>query len=171
MASEWVRVDSARNITEASLLKAALQAHEIEVGTRGEMLPSIAGELPVSEALIELWVRQEDLEGAREILAAARAPAVQLPPRVCPSCDEENPGNFDLCWKCQWPLPATESVAPAAPVSAAVPAPASERHGSRVWLAATLLLLLAAIALMLVQRASATTAHTASPPAPAQGGP
>jgi hypothetical protein len=29
------------------------------------------------------------------------APEIEGPTWVCPKCHEENPGNFDECWKCQ----------------------------------------------------------------------
>lgn len=101
---QWVRVDSARRLGDATLLKLALEAADIEVRFRGEHLPSIAGELPLSEAEIELWVREGDADRARRVLEELRTTKVEGPPRMCPKCGEENPPNFDLCWNCQWPL-------------------------------------------------------------------
>lgn len=135
MSSEWVRADSAPNVTEAALLRAALEAHDIEVGTRGEHLPSIAGQLPVTEAQVELWVRRVDLDRAREVLARVREPAAQLPPKTCPNCDEENPGNFDLCWKCEWPLPRSET----APVATLAVVASPMRRSAPLLLGAALL--------------------------------
>lgn len=102
--SQWVRIDSARRLGDATLLKLALESHGIEVGLRGEHLPSIAGELPLGEAEIELWVKVSDADLARETLEALRQTRVDGPPRICPRCSEENPSNFELCWSCQWPL-------------------------------------------------------------------
>lgn len=93
-------MDSARNIGEATLIKDALESEDIEVKLRGEHRPSIAGELPFAEAMIELLVREEDAARAKELLSKAHLHAAG-PPRTCPRCNEENPGNFDSCWSCQ----------------------------------------------------------------------
>ena len=105
MGSEWVRVDSARRLMDASLLKLALEAAEIEVRLRGEHLQSIAGEIPLNEAEIELWVPAQEAERARQVLHELRTMKIEGPPQICPKCDEENPPNFELCWNCQWSLP------------------------------------------------------------------
>lgn len=109
MDGQWVRIDSARRLGDATLLKLALESHGIQVGLRGEHLPSIAGELPLGEAEIELWVPAADAARAREALDALHRTQVDGPPRICPRCSEENPSNFDLCWSCQWPLFPSES--------------------------------------------------------------
>ena len=148
MSPEWVRVDGARNIGEATLLKSALEAHDIEVGFRGEHLPSIAGELPPNEAQVEIWVRVENEARAREILARLRAPAPELPPRACVKCGEENPGNFELCWKCEWPLPKREDAQeppPAGSPADVKPAPAPALNNTMFWVGAALLVLVAVI--------------------------
>lgn len=99
-----MRIDSARRLGDATLLKFALEREDIDVQFRGEHLPSIAGELPLNEAEIELWVRATDADRARRLLYELRTTKIEGPPRTCPKCDEENPPNFELCWKCQWPL-------------------------------------------------------------------
>lgn len=96
----WIKLQSARNIGEATLIKNALENEDLEVKFRGEHRPSIAGELPFPEAEIEILVREEDLATARAVLERATRNA-NAPPRTCPSCGEENPGNFESCWKCQ----------------------------------------------------------------------
>lgn len=65
---KWVCVGSARNVGEAALLRHALAAHGIDLHTRGEHLPAIAGELPMPEARIEIWVHAEDAERATAII-------------------------------------------------------------------------------------------------------
>lgn len=102
----WVRVEWARRLGDAALLRNALESADIEARLRGEHLPSIAGELPLPEAQIEIWVREADAQRARQVLEALRAEDADGPPRVCPKCGEENPSNFDLCWSCNWPLTA-----------------------------------------------------------------
>lgn len=86
------------------MMRAALEREDIDVELRGEHLPSIAGELPLNEAEIDLLVRAEDADRAKRVLEELQAPMVEGPPRACPKCGEENPSNFEVCWKCHWPL-------------------------------------------------------------------
>lgn len=108
MSSDWERVDSARDVGNATLLKSALEQVDIEAWLRGEHLPSIAGELPLNEAMVEVWVHTADAERARTVLKALHDTKVEGPPLVCPRCSEESPPNFELCWNCQGPLTASE---------------------------------------------------------------
>ena len=61
---------------------------------------SIAGELPIDQAMPQVWVEDPaDATRAREVIDTfTRAPAG--PARKCPACGEDNPGSFDLCWNC-----------------------------------------------------------------------
>jgi hypothetical protein len=45
-------------------------------------------------------VHAEEAEFIKEQLEL-ESPDVGKPAWVCPKCHEENPGNFDECWKCQ----------------------------------------------------------------------
>jgi hypothetical protein len=62
---------------------------------------SLAGELPIEASLPQVWVDDPaNAPRAREVIEAffrthAAAPAVK-----CPSCGEENPGSFEICWVC-----------------------------------------------------------------------
>jgi hypothetical protein len=60
---------------------------------------SIAGEIPVDQALPELWIMDDDrLEEARELLHDLQ----NLPLRrwYCPHCQELVEGPFEQCWNC-----------------------------------------------------------------------
>ena len=48
----------------------------------------------------QVWVDDPaDEKRAREVIEDfARAPAA--PTLECPACGEDNPGAFELCWKC-----------------------------------------------------------------------
>ena len=100
------RVYTATNLPEAHLLMHLLEGMGIRARIFSANASSLAGEIPVDHAGPQLWV-----EDPRE---AARAKAAideylkaspRIPPRRCPDCGEENPGTFDLCWKCGASLP------------------------------------------------------------------
>ena len=96
-------IDTAPTLGEATLLRDALRNEGIEAELRGEHRLSIAGELPMSEAQVELWAPEGEAVRARLLLGTLRA-ARAAPAVGCPGCGEENPGNFDHCWRCQAPL-------------------------------------------------------------------
>ena len=59
------------------------------------------GELPFGEVYPEVWLEDSaDLTEANAVVANfERAPA-ETGSVFCRSCNEENPGNFEVCWKC-----------------------------------------------------------------------
>ncbi|MDB4506921.1 DUF2007 domain-containing protein [Akkermansiaceae bacterium] len=64
-------------------------------------------EIPIPEFFPNLCVlHDEDEERALQLLRdhQARMIAGSDLERVCPTCKETNPGNFDLCYACQTPL-------------------------------------------------------------------
>ena len=59
------------------------------------------GELPFGEVYPEVWLEQErDLDQARAIVANFERAPLDTGSVFCGACSEENPGNFELCWKC-----------------------------------------------------------------------
>ena len=47
-------------------------------------------------------VDDADYDRAVQLLEERRVSAgIQRPDWTCPSCHEVNPGNFEICWKCQ----------------------------------------------------------------------
>lgn len=85
---------------EAHLLVDLLADRGIRARVLNANASSVAGELPVDQALPQVWVDEPaDAPRAREVIEAfVRTPAG--PVRKCPACGEENPGSFDLCWSC-----------------------------------------------------------------------
>lgn len=61
---------------------------------------SVAGELPIDQAMPQIWVDDPaDAARARAVIEEfVRTPAG--PVKKCPACGEENPGSFELCWSC-----------------------------------------------------------------------
>ncbi|MCG8599819.1 MAG: DUF2007 domain-containing protein [Verrucomicrobiales bacterium] len=90
--------------TKVGYWKSILESHGIETFIKNRDLSSLAGEVAI---LPEVWpalcvVNDEDYERARQLMKeTAENDAAQSEVEVkCPSCGEENPGNFELCWSC-----------------------------------------------------------------------
>jgi hypothetical protein len=65
---------------------------------------SIAGEIPLDQALPEIWLFDDDqVDAAKSALAELKRP----PSRhwVCRQCQERNDGPFFECWQCSTPWP------------------------------------------------------------------
>lgn len=96
------RVHTAFNLSEAHLLLDLLADHGIRARIFNANASSLAGELPIDAALPQLWVEDPaHAARAREVIEAftRRAPSTAV--RKCPSCGEDNPASFDLCWSCR----------------------------------------------------------------------
>jgi hypothetical protein len=65
----------------------------------------IAGEIPIDQALPEIWLVDE----AQAVAARQLLHALQNPPErrwACPGCAEVIDGPFDQCWNCGAAAPA-----------------------------------------------------------------
>jgi len=94
------RVHAAANLVEAHLLVHLLGDRGIRARVLNANASSAAGELPIDQAMPQVWVDDAaDAERAREVIEEfVRTPAG--PVKKCPTCGEENPSSFDLCWSC-----------------------------------------------------------------------
>jgi hypothetical protein len=105
---ERVRFTVHRTVGEARLLAGALEAAGLSVAVRGESLAPLSGEIPSTETWIELWLWPQEVELARQLMAELEENREAAGREVrCPRCQEENPGNFELCWSCGLELPST----------------------------------------------------------------
>jgi hypothetical protein len=103
-----VRFAVHRTVGEARLQAGLLEAAGLSVDVRGEALSPLSGELPSTETWIELWLWPQDEEAARQLIAELEENREAAGKEVqCPRCQEENPGNFELCWSCGVELPST----------------------------------------------------------------
>jgi len=99
------RLCNAANLPEAHLLAGWLSQHGIRVRVFNANAAGALGELPVDAALPQIWLEDHrDEARARESLEAFRREG-SGPARPCPSCGEENPPAFELCWSCGNSLP------------------------------------------------------------------
>jgi hypothetical protein len=103
-----VRFSVHRTAGEARLQAGLLTGSGLSVEVRGEALAPLSGEIPSTETWVELWLPEEEVERAKELLAEVEADGEKAARLVeCPRCREENPGNFELCWSCGEELPAS----------------------------------------------------------------
>ncbi|GLS82934.1 DUF2007 domain-containing protein [Paraferrimonas haliotis] len=85
------------NLLEAHTWKGLLENQGIPVELRGETLLGATGELPADVQQVEVWVDEAHLQQARAHLDALQVPKERW---TCIQCNEENEGNFELCWNC-----------------------------------------------------------------------
>lgn len=92
---------SAVNLQEAYLLLHRLAHAGIEARVLNEHAVGAVGEIPFLHAYPEVWLEDADDESrARTIVRDFEERRSDGLPWSCPSCGEENPGGFELCWRC-----------------------------------------------------------------------
>jgi hypothetical protein len=95
------RLCKAASLPDAHILRGLLEQEGIEVHVFNENAQGGVGQLPVGEALPELWVDDErHWQRAHDVVRRFEAsPRIDATLR-CSGCGEDNPGNFQLCWSC-----------------------------------------------------------------------
>ena len=103
--SELREVYSADNIQEAHLVKTVLEEVGIEARVVGDHLQNAIGDLPAAAIAPRVWVRTENFDQARKIIADQHARRQSnAPPATrwkCAGCGESNEPSFEICWQCQ----------------------------------------------------------------------
>ncbi len=94
-----VCVHSAASLAEAELVRETLADAGVAVQLRGMSRPGLAGEIPIPDAVVDVWVKEADAPSARAALAAVEARAHLE--WICARCGERNPASFAHCWQCQ----------------------------------------------------------------------
>jgi hypothetical protein len=102
------KVFVAQHPTEAHLLAGVLESEGIPTEVRSEALFSASGEIPIGEALPEIWVLNDDQAGeARNVLRKRSADANAAGESWrCSNCGETVEPQFTACWKCNSEKPA-----------------------------------------------------------------
>ncbi len=97
---------SAANLLDAYLLLHRLQRAGIGARVLNQHAQGGLGEIPFTHAYPEVWlIEPADAERARAIVVEhERAVAEPETTRLCRFCREENPGSFELCWRCGAPI-------------------------------------------------------------------
>ena len=91
----------ALNRFDAYLLLHRLQRAGIAAHVFNEHAQSIVGDVPPDVAQPQVWIENSgDRPRAERELAAMRSEPATTGSVFCRECGEENPANFELCWKC-----------------------------------------------------------------------
>lgn len=108
-----IKIYTAPTTFEAHLIRSILEAQDVEAVVTNEEF-SAYGTL----GLPEVWVHEKDLEVVQEVLKKlqesdkkdgalsitdpdeAGSLSLKKSAWVCEQCQEENPANFETCWKC-----------------------------------------------------------------------
>ena len=91
----------ALNRFDAYLVLHRLQQAGIGAHVFNEHMQSIVGDVPPEVAQPHVWLEDgADRPRAEAELAAMRSERARTGSVWCRNCGEENPANFELCWKC-----------------------------------------------------------------------
>jgi hypothetical protein len=95
------RIYSAPALAMVENVKNVLQLNGIRSTITNQYLSAGVGELPPIESWPQLWVAEEDVERASEIIKAT-GKDLSEPQKtwVCPKCNEEVEDQFTECWNC-----------------------------------------------------------------------
>lgn len=93
------RLIAAPNLALATLWADQLSGAGMDATVQRHWAGSIAGEIPVDQALPEVWVMDE----TRHAEAMSLLDELRNPPWhrwACPACREQVDGPFEQCWNC-----------------------------------------------------------------------
>ena len=106
------RVYSCLHPFEAHVVANHLRHNGVAATVRNERLNRLLGAIPMSESMVEVWVPDDDVANATELLAAMAAieatagvaPDAPEPPTPaapqCGHCGAPWERGFDVCWNC-----------------------------------------------------------------------
>lgn len=96
-----IKFYTAANLTEAYLIRDLLAADHIASNIFNENAQGALGEIPFTHAYPEIWLIDErDLPQARNVIREYEGNSAASRSLHCPSCGEDNPANFEVCWQC-----------------------------------------------------------------------
>ena len=95
------RFYTALNRFDAYLVLHRLQRAGIPAKVFNEHVQSIVGDVPPDVAQPQVWLEDSgDRARAESELRAMQSERARTGSVWCRACSEENPANFELCWKC-----------------------------------------------------------------------
>jgi putative signal transducing protein len=103
-----IRVFTAQHPAQAHFMKGVLESRGIASEVRGEDLFGARGEIPVWEALPEVWVNDDQADEAREVIRAESMRDAPSESWQCPNCGESVEAQFTTCWQCNTDRPSPD---------------------------------------------------------------
>jgi len=96
------RVYIADSVPMAWHIKNLLESYGVSCLVKNDRLYSVAGEIPVTECLPEVWVMSSlYVKYAEGIIKQVESDCVQdHEDWICRVCEEANFSNFGACWSC-----------------------------------------------------------------------
>lgn len=95
------RLYTALNRIDAYILLHRLKQAGITAHVFNEHTSSIVGDVPPDVAQPQVWLEESrDRARAEAVMAALAIERTRTGHVFCPACNEQNPANFELCWKC-----------------------------------------------------------------------
>jgi len=98
MRDEMTRLETYTSEIEAEIAKSRLEALGVTVVLEKDNCGGMRPHLDL-QAGVKLYVVDEDLDKARDILAAG-AVTTTTETWTCGGCGEKIDGSYDACWKC-----------------------------------------------------------------------
>ena len=96
-----INLYSAANLPDAHIVLRLLTDAGIDARIFNENAQSAMGELPFTHAYPQIWLLNDvDFVRARKIIGLFERTPVDSGSIFCGACNEQNPGNFHICWKC-----------------------------------------------------------------------
>lgn len=106
-----LKIFSAANLTDASLVQGLLLQAGIETRIFNEYAQGGLGELPFTQAYPEIWLEHAgDASRALALIRQFEQGQKYTTELCCPHCSEANPATFEVCWRCATPLDASQEV-------------------------------------------------------------
>ncbi|WP_444997775.1 putative signal transducing protein [Aliikangiella sp. IMCC44359] len=94
------KILSCENLLIINHYKNILEINDIPCFIKNELIQSAVGEVPAGIFWPELWVYDESNIQVATDLIKQICELKGLPDWFCPSCGEDNSGNFKICWQC-----------------------------------------------------------------------
>lgn len=96
-----IRIYQAADLPGAHLIAGLLRQAGIEACVFNENAQGGLGDIPFGAAYPEVWIiNAADAARAKGMITAFERAPVESGSIFCRACSEENPANFDFCWKC-----------------------------------------------------------------------
>jgi hypothetical protein len=96
------RVYTTDSVAMAWHIRNVLEQYGIDALVKNDKLYAIAGEVPLTECMPEVWVKPLEYIRAEQIIRELESDAPpDGPDWLCENCGESNAASFDICWNCQ----------------------------------------------------------------------